>query len=328
MGDRVAVMRKGELQQVRRAADALRPAGQPLRRRLHRLAGDEHGRGDRRARRTASARASSSATRSSSSTTSVPPSHPALARRTRAGTVILGIRPEHLEEASLAPDTPPDRRLRGHGRAARGARLGADGALHASRARAPPRPRRRRSSRATSSGLDGRHRADGRARSSAASGRARTSSEGEPVEVVGRHELAALLRPGDGSRDLRPGRRERSNIVRRRWTRRAAVLAAVVPLAVLAVIEQRLRRDEGSTQRGLGQHHVRRGLDRRRGEGLRRRDQGVQQGQYPGRQGQLQAGRRQPADGASRPRSRAATRPTWPTSPSRASSSSSSTRAR
>ena len=36
MGDRVAVMRKGELQQVDDAAGALRPAGQPLRRRLHR----------------------------------------------------------------------------------------------------------------------------------------------------------------------------------------------------------------------------------------------------------------------------------------------------
>ena len=40
----------------RRAADALRPPAQPLRRRLHRLAGDEHGRGDRRARRTAASR--------------------------------------------------------------------------------------------------------------------------------------------------------------------------------------------------------------------------------------------------------------------------------
>ena len=32
--------------------------------------------------------------------------------------------------------------------------------------------------------------------------------EGEPVEVVGRHERPALLRPGDGSRDLRPDRRK------------------------------------------------------------------------------------------------------------------------
>ena len=28
--------------------------------------------------------------------------------------MILGIRPEHLEDASLVPDTPSDRRLRGH----------------------------------------------------------------------------------------------------------------------------------------------------------------------------------------------------------------------
>ena len=49
MGDRVAVMRKGELQQVADAADALRPARQPLRRRLHRQPFDEHARGDARA---------------------------------------------------------------------------------------------------------------------------------------------------------------------------------------------------------------------------------------------------------------------------------------
>ena len=36
MGDRVAVMRKGELQQVATPQDALRPPGQPLRRRFHR----------------------------------------------------------------------------------------------------------------------------------------------------------------------------------------------------------------------------------------------------------------------------------------------------
>ena len=53
MGDRVAVMRKGELQQVDDAAGALRPAGEPLRRRLHRQPGDEPARGDARAARTA-----------------------------------------------------------------------------------------------------------------------------------------------------------------------------------------------------------------------------------------------------------------------------------
>ena len=50
MGDRIAVMREGELQQVDDAAGALRPPGQPLRRRLHRQPGDEPARGDACAR--------------------------------------------------------------------------------------------------------------------------------------------------------------------------------------------------------------------------------------------------------------------------------------
>ena len=41
LGDRVVVMRSGVVQQVGAAAGALRPPAQPLRRRLHRLAGDE-----------------------------------------------------------------------------------------------------------------------------------------------------------------------------------------------------------------------------------------------------------------------------------------------
>ena len=48
LGDRVALLRKGELQQVGTPAGPLRAAGQPVRRRLHRLAADElrarHGR--------------------------------------------------------------------------------------------------------------------------------------------------------------------------------------------------------------------------------------------------------------------------------------------
>ena len=63
---------------------------------------------------------------------------PAL-RATTAEKVILGIRPEDLEDAALAPDTPDDRRLRGHGRAERGARLGDHGALRRSRRARPHR---------------------------------------------------------------------------------------------------------------------------------------------------------------------------------------------
>ena len=46
LGDRVAVMRAGMLQQVGSADGALQPPGQPVRGRLHRLAGDELHAGD------------------------------------------------------------------------------------------------------------------------------------------------------------------------------------------------------------------------------------------------------------------------------------------
>ncbi len=46
MGDRIAVMRGGRLQQVGLPAGALRPAGQRVRRRLHRLPGDQPGRAE------------------------------------------------------------------------------------------------------------------------------------------------------------------------------------------------------------------------------------------------------------------------------------------
>ena len=48
MGDRVAVMNLGELHAGRHPAEALRQAGQPVRRRLHRLAADEPARGQGR----------------------------------------------------------------------------------------------------------------------------------------------------------------------------------------------------------------------------------------------------------------------------------------
>ncbi len=49
LGDRVAVMRDGVLQQLDRPQSLYRPAGQPLRRRVHRLARDEPRRGGARA---------------------------------------------------------------------------------------------------------------------------------------------------------------------------------------------------------------------------------------------------------------------------------------
>ena len=265
MGDRVAVMRKGELQQVGRPADALRPPGQPLRRRLHRLAGDEHGRGDDRAAKRQPSRSRSAARRSSWTRR-----RPQAVRRSESyegRAVILGIRPEHLEDVSLAPDTPPDRRLRGHGRAPRGARLGADGALHRRGRPRRPRPRRRKElARDVGTRPRGRHR-DRRTRcSSAGSAPARTSPRASRSRCRSTRArcISSTPRRVSGS-TTRQQRKEqhREHVV---GLGGPPSCAGGRPLAVARRIEQRLRRDEGATQRRLGEHHVRRRLDRRRGE--------------------------------------------------------------
>ena len=87
----------------RAAAGALRAAGQPLRRRLHRLAGDEHGRSVDRAAQRQARRAASASTRSRSATSWSPTTR---ARDIRRAQVVVGIRPENLEDAALEPDTP------------------------------------------------------------------------------------------------------------------------------------------------------------------------------------------------------------------------------
>ena len=93
LGQRVAVMRDGVIQQVD-APQALyvRP-GQPLRRRVHRLAGDEPRRGDGRGRRR----------RSFAGWVPLDPAR----RPEREGRVILGIRPEAFEDAAFADPALP-----------------------------------------------------------------------------------------------------------------------------------------------------------------------------------------------------------------------------
>ena len=108
MADRIVVMQLRRGRADRRAARALRPAGQPVRRRLHRLAGDELHRCARSARSERRGRGGRGRRHAS-----------CRCRRTLAGRdgqpVVYGIRPEHLE---FVPRPGPPCRGRG-GRADR-----------------------------------------------------------------------------------------------------------------------------------------------------------------------------------------------------------------
>jgi multiple sugar transport system ATP-binding protein len=110
MGDRVAVMRKGELQQV---ADPQTLYDQPV----NLFVGGFIGSPAMNMLEATVARANGSLTLDVGKQRlgldqATLATHPAL-RSYEGRTVILGIRPEDLEDASLEPDTPADRRLRG-----------------------------------------------------------------------------------------------------------------------------------------------------------------------------------------------------------------------
>ena len=118
LGDRVAVLRDGVIQQCDVPQRALRRAREPLRRRLHRLAGDEPA-----SRRTSTARdrqlrydASSAAGRDG---------HRRARRRPRAAA-------DELRWSPTATAIRPGRAMRGRRRRGRAARLGVQPALHAS----------------------------------------------------------------------------------------------------------------------------------------------------------------------------------------------------
>jgi multiple sugar transport system ATP-binding protein len=110
MGDRVAVMRKGELQQVDEPQTLYeRPVnlfvggfiGSPAMNMIEATVGRENG--------GYVARAGSQTIALDQEALAAHPALPSYEGRE----VILGIRPENLEDATLVSDTPPDRRLRG-----------------------------------------------------------------------------------------------------------------------------------------------------------------------------------------------------------------------
>ena len=129
MGDRVAVMRKGELQQVDDAAGALRPPGQSLRRRLHRQPGHEHASRrrcePRRWRHVRGRRQPAPLARRARGSRPGPRSRPTTARPSCSAS---GRRIWRTRRSR--PTRPPTSRLHRQGRADRGARLRDDGALH------------------------------------------------------------------------------------------------------------------------------------------------------------------------------------------------------
>jgi multiple sugar transport system ATP-binding protein len=110
MGDRVAVMRKGELQQVADPQELYdRPVnlfvggfiGSPAMNMLEATLERSNG--------GIAAKAGSETISLDDETTAARPALESYLGRT----IILGIRPEDLEDATLAPDTPPDRHIRG-----------------------------------------------------------------------------------------------------------------------------------------------------------------------------------------------------------------------
>ena len=305
MGDRVAVMRKGELQQV---ADPQTLYDRPVNLFVGGFIGSpamnmveatlEQRTAATREDRRADARSSPRGARGTGRRS----------RPTRASTVILGIRPEDLEDAALATETPADRGCRADG-PDRGARLGDHGALR-DRGEPAGRPRSARAGR-------GRRRRGAvrsscrrtRRRSSAGSGARSRVAERRGRRGGRRHPRAPFLRSRHRPRDLRrstKGAHSEEAPRDRCRDRGNGPPLLLIGTAAGAKCDERSRRvGIGATLPAVsGSITLRRDLDRLGSRVVRRGDHGVQQG-LPERQGQLQAGRQQRLDGALRPRSQA-----------------------
>ena len=123
--------------------------------------------------------------------------------------MILGIRPEHLEEASLVADTPPDRRL--HGNVELREALGSELMVHFTVEGAQAPSAEEVKELASDTGADAEVLQTGGALFVGRFGARAHVTEGKAVEVERRYERAPFLRPGDGSRDLRPARERSQN---------------------------------------------------------------------------------------------------------------------
>ncbi len=262
MGDRVAVMRKGELQQVAPPQELYdRPVnlfvggfiGSPA---MNMLEATVSRRERQRTRSPSAARTSSTLGAEDVA------AHPALAGYD-GRPVILGIRPESMEEASLAADAPAGSRL--EGRVELREALGSELMVHFALPdrRSSPRRRRRRSwpaSRASRAG-------------SRPTGALIVGRFGARAQVVeggrgrGRGRHARRCTSSTPRQDLEStSRRTRKEQQRETWLddNEPPWWRQSIPLAVLAVSGERLGRDEARTG-GIREHHLRRGLDRRRG---------------------------------------------------------------
>ena len=188
LGQRVAVLRDGVLQQVDTPQTLFNAAGEPVRGRVHRLAVDEPGRGRRRRRRRSASAATSSRCRRDPTSARRPrdrrdPADRLRAHARRADPALprMRVRADVVEElgAEIARDLP-DRRPAGR---RRGGRAAADTGRRRRRRRCSPTTSARSSPRAST--------ADSRSR------------PGDEVELAVDTRRPALLRPRDRRRDRR-----------------------------------------------------------------------------------------------------------------------------